>query len=107
MARVLSQGELHSCVGSVVTAGMGVRSWSHRETVRGVVGPAGSLAWVFHNGATHHITNDARNVYKIDIASGREISLMRNPKGNNIEGIGNFNLKMHSKTYLNIILTGV
>ena len=87
---------------------MGVPSSSHRETVGDVLGPTGGLVWVFHSHATNHITNDARNAYdKIDIASGREIGLMRNPKGNNIEGIGNFNLKMHSKTYLNIILTGV
>ena len=108
MARVLSQGELHSCDGSAVAAGMGVPSWSHRETVGGVVGPAGSLVWVFHNGATHHITSDPRNVYdRIDIPSGREIGLVRNPEAIKIEGIGSFNLKMHSKTDLNIILTGV
>ena len=44
---------------------------------------------------------------RIDIPSGREIGLVRNPEAIKIEGIGSFNLKMHSKTDLNVILTGV
>ena len=87
---------------------MGVPSSSHRETVGDVLGPTGGLVWVFHSHATNHITNDARNAYdKIDIASGREIGLVRKPKATNIEGIGSLNLKMHSKTDLNVIFTRV
>ena len=44
---------------------------------------------------------------RIDIPSGREIGFVRNPKAITIERIGSFNLKMHSKTDLNVISTGV
>ena len=106
---VADSGFVDSRGSSEGVAGWGLAGQSHREDVGGrVVGPEGSEVWVSDNGATNHITSDARNVYDwIDVPPGKEYVLIGNGKGMKVKGVGSLNLKMHSKTDFNVKLTGV
>ncbi|CAN0463970.1 unnamed protein product, partial [Laminaria digitata] len=70
--------------------------------------PEGSEVWVSDNGATNHITSDARNFYGwIDVPPGKEHALIGNGRGMRVKGVGSLHLKMQSKTDFNVKLTGV
>ena len=111
MARSAPKGEneLESIFDGVRFAGLALASQNHdRVSGRGTEGPAGSDFWVSDNGATNHITSDARNVYDwVEIPPEKRKVMIGDGKATRVIGVGSLNLIMHSKTDFDVKLTGV
>ena len=111
MARSAPQGEteLKSIFDGVGFAGLALASQNHdRVSGRDTEGPAGDGVWVSDNGATNHITSDARNVYNwVEIPPEKLKVIIGDGKAMRVIGVGILNLRMHSKTDFDVKLTGV
>ena len=111
MARSEPHGktELESIFDVVGFAGSALASQNHdRVSGRGTEGPAGSEFWVSDNGATNHITSDARNVYEwVEIPPEKRKVMAGHGKAMRVIGVGSLNLRMQSKTDFDVKLTGV
>ena len=111
MARSAPQGEidLESIFDHVGFAGLALASQNHdRVSGRDTEGPAGGELWVSDNGATNHITSDARNVYDwVEIPPEKRKVMIGDGKAMRVIGVSSLNLGMHSKTDFVVKLTGV
>ena len=104
MAQSVPQGEtkLDSVFDGVGFAGFAFACQNHgRVNGKGTEGPAGSEYWVSDNGATNHITSDARNVYDwVEIPPQKRKIVFGDGKAMRVIEVGSLNMRMHSKTTL-------